>query len=201
MTAPGALPQLAESHDVRLWRDPSSPSGTFSPCRGEGLLTWFRARANLSSPSPRVERGEGGQRPGEGPCHRRPARRPPISSHPLRTMPWLVPPHRPPRPAGRPLAQLKRHATRSGASGQCSAAEDPGSRTRKDPGPDLRFSRVKGKRMGDPRLRRSVFCRFPVHATDCRFSRMIRGCRAAIRSNAIAGPSGRRRPCSQLRNV
>src|SRR6476661_3878074 len=28
------------------------------------------------------------------------------------------------------------------------------------------------------------------------FSRRIRGCRAAIRNKAIAGPSGRRRPCS-----
>lgn len=29
----------------------------------------------------------------------------------------------------------------------------------------------------------------------------MRGCRAAIRSSAIAGPSGVRRPCSQLRTV
>ena len=41
----------------------------------------------------------------------------------------------------------------------------------------------------------------PNQAADFRFSRMILGCRAAIRSNAIAGPSGRRRPCSQFRSV
>jgi plasmid stabilization system protein ParE len=39
------------------------------------------------------------------------------------------------------------------------------------------------------------------HAADSRFSRRILGCRAAIRSSAIAGPSGFRRPCSQLRRV
>jgi hypothetical protein len=39
------------------------------------------------------------------------------------------------------------------------------------------------------------------YATDLTFSRMIRGWRAAIRSNPIAGPSGRLRPCSQFRRV
>ena len=38
-------------------------------------------------------------------------------------------------------------------------------------------------------------------AADFTFSRMMRGCRAAIRSNPIAGPSGCRRPCSQFRRV
>jgi hypothetical protein len=38
-------------------------------------------------------------------------------------------------------------------------------------------------------------------AADLRFSRMILGCRAAIRRSAIAGPSGLRRPRSQLRSV
>jgi crotonobetainyl-CoA:carnitine CoA-transferase CaiB-like acyl-CoA transferase len=40
-----------------------------------------------------------------------------------------------------------------------------------------------------------------LYAADSRFSRMIRGCRAAILSNANAGPSGFLRPCSQLRSV
>ena len=40
-----------------------------------------------------------------------------------------------------------------------------------------------------------------VHAADPTFSRMNRGCRAAMRNRAIAGPSGRRRPCSQFRSV
>ena len=39
------------------------------------------------------------------------------------------------------------------------------------------------------------------HAADFTFSRMIRGCRAAILRRPIAGPSGLRRPCSQFRNV
>ncbi len=39
------------------------------------------------------------------------------------------------------------------------------------------------------------------HAEVARFSRSTRGCRAATRSSASAGPSGLRRPCSQLRKV
>ena len=38
-------------------------------------------------------------------------------------------------------------------------------------------------------------------AEAARFSRNRRGCRAAMRNSASAGPSGLRRPCSQLRNV
>ena len=48
------------------------------------------------------------------------------------------------------------------------------------------------KRLGGPRA---------AYAARSRFSRMMRGCRAAMRRSARAGPSGRRRPCSQLRNV
>ena len=39
------------------------------------------------------------------------------------------------------------------------------------------------------------------HAAAFTFSRITRGCLAAMRSKAIAGPSGCRRPCSQLRRV
>ncbi len=51
-------------HIPRLWRDPSSAHE-----RGEGLLTSTLARIKMSSPSPRDERGEGGQRPDEGARH------------------------------------------------------------------------------------------------------------------------------------
>src|SRR5688500_19099829 len=47
------------------------PPGRWPPSpltRGEGLLSSRRAKVKVSSPSPRVERGEGGQRPGEGSC-------------------------------------------------------------------------------------------------------------------------------------
>jgi hypothetical protein len=47
-------------------------------------------------------------------------------------------------------------------------------------------------------LRRSERMRY---AAVLRFSRMTRGWRAAMRSSATAGPSGRRRPCSQFRSV
>jgi len=40
-----------------------------------------------------------------------------------------------------------------------------------------------------------------AYAAVWRLSRMILGCRAAMRSSAIAGPSGVRRPCSQFRRV
>lgn len=41
----------------------------------------------------------------------------------------------------------------------------------------------------------------PDYAAIATFSRTIFGCRAAILNSASAGPSGLRRPCSQLRSV
>src|SRR5688572_1219516 len=57
----------------QIWRDDNPSSGRWPPSpltRGEGLLSLPLARVKVSSPSPRVERGEGGQRPGEGTCDR-----------------------------------------------------------------------------------------------------------------------------------
>lgn len=57
------------------------------------------------------------------------------------------------------------------------------------------------------RVQRRVGQLLPVPLWPCgyaallRFSRRIRGCRAAILSNASAGPSGARLPCSQFRSV
>jgi hypothetical protein len=68
-------PTPTEGDAPRPWDDPSSALRAPSPLtRGEGLLSSPLARVKVSSPSPRVERGEGGQRPGEGSCHRRDAR-------------------------------------------------------------------------------------------------------------------------------